>query len=180
MNNMIDFSRGENFSRIPYSVYHDADVYANEQALIFRGKSWNFLCLEAEIPNPGDFRVVSVGETPVVVQRRKDSSLAGFENRCAHRGATVRRENHGNADSHICVYHRWSYDESGALTGVPFKRGVEGHGGMPGGFDNKQHGLKALRVESVSGAIFGTFHHGMEPVTAWQDASATVKQLIGR
>lgn len=165
MNSLIDFSRGENFSRIPYAVYHDASVYEAEQKSIFRGRTWSYLCLEAEIPAPGDFRVVSVGDTPVIVQRKKDGSLSAFENRCAHRGATVRRENHGNDDNHICVYHRWSYDENGALMGVPFKRGVQGRGGMPKCFDNAEHGLRAMRVESVSGAIFGTFHHDMEAAT---------------
>ena len=37
-------------TRIPYWVYHDADVLALEQKRIFEGPVWNFLCLEAELP----------------------------------------------------------------------------------------------------------------------------------
>jgi len=158
----IQFPAGPNFSRVPYALYHDADVYAREQEKIFRGRTWSYLCLEAEIPSAGDFRVVAVGDTPVVVQRCADGSLSAFENRCAHRGATVRREAFGNADSHTCVYHRWCYDQKGTLIGIPFKRGVQGQGGMPAGFNTSQHGLRALRVESVSGAVFGTFLHDMQ------------------
>jgi anthranilate 1,2-dioxygenase large subunit len=174
------FARGENFSRVPYALYHGESVYAQEQQRIFRGRAWNYLCLEAEITAPGDFRVVSVGDTPVIVQRRRDGGLAAFENRCAHRGATVRRESHGNAPEHVCVYHRWCYDENGALTGVPFKRGVQGKGGMPSTFDSAQHGLRPLRVESVSGAVFGTFHHDMEPVTAYLGETLTghIRRLL--
>lgn len=161
----ISSMRDSNFSRIPYPLYHDPEIYRLEQEKIFRGATWNYLCLEAEIPLPGDFRVVDVGETPVVVQRGRDGSLSAFENRCAHRGALVRREAYGNSPAHTCVYHRWSYDQKGALIGIPFRKGVQGQGGMPAEFDVSRHGLRPLRVESVNGAIFGTFHADMEPIS---------------
>ena len=37
-------------TRVPYWVYSDPGIYAEEQARIFRGPTWNFLCLEAELP----------------------------------------------------------------------------------------------------------------------------------
>ena len=43
---------------------------------IFRGPVWNYLALEVEIPNPGDFRVVAVGDTPVIVNRARDGRIA--------------------------------------------------------------------------------------------------------
>ncbi len=57
------------YSRIPYRLYHDAEIYEREQRQIFQGPVWNYLGLEAEIPNPGDFRATWVGETPVVFNR---------------------------------------------------------------------------------------------------------------
>ena len=42
----------EGLTRVPYWVYSDRDVYEEEQARIFRGPTWNFLCLEAELPIP--------------------------------------------------------------------------------------------------------------------------------
>src|SRR6266446_6090003 len=47
------------YSRVPYRLYHDAEVYEREQERIFRGPVWSFLGLDAEIPNPGDFRARS-------------------------------------------------------------------------------------------------------------------------
>ena len=44
------------YSRVPYRLYHDPEAYQREQERIFRGPIWNFLGLEAEIPNLGDFR----------------------------------------------------------------------------------------------------------------------------
>ena len=32
-----------------------------EQKRLFRGPVWNFLCLEVEIPHPGDWRLATVG-----------------------------------------------------------------------------------------------------------------------
>ena len=42
-------------SRVPFDVYRSQEIYDREQDRIFRGPTWSFLALEAEIPNPGDF-----------------------------------------------------------------------------------------------------------------------------
>ena len=152
----------DDFSRVPFRFYHDEPLYREELERIFRGPTWSYLCLEAEIPNPGDFRTTLVGETPVVVTRKDDGEVAAFVNRCAHRGAIVRREAFGNASEHICVYHRWCYAQDGSLTGVPFRRGVGGKGGMPEDFDPKANGLQKLTVQSLRGVVFGTFSPGAE------------------
>ena len=44
------------YSRVPYRLYHDAEIYPCEQRLIFQGSTSSFLGLEAEIPTPSDFR----------------------------------------------------------------------------------------------------------------------------
>jgi anthranilate 1,2-dioxygenase large subunit len=144
-------------SRIPYGMYRDADVYELEQKNIFRGPVWNYLALEAEIANPGDFRVVAVGDTPVIVNRGRDGAIYAMVNRCAHRGSIVQRALHGNLKVHTCCYHQWSFDLTGALVGVPFQKGVRGAGGLPADFDKSCHGLERLRVETLNGVIFGTF-----------------------
>jgi anthranilate 1,2-dioxygenase large subunit len=143
-------------SRIPYEVYNSKAVYDREQERLFRGPIWIFLALEAEIPNPFDFKSTFVGDTPVVVTRDEENRFSAWVNRCAHRGALVCRESTGNARSHACVYHQWSYTPAGDLEGVPFRRGKNGTG-MPKSFDPKENGLHKLRVESYRGLIFGTF-----------------------
>jgi phenylpropionate dioxygenase-like ring-hydroxylating dioxygenase large terminal subunit len=88
------------YSRVPYRLYHDPETYQREQEQIFRGPTWNFLGLEAEIPNPGDFRTTYVGDTPTIVNRDTNGTIHALVNRCAHRGAMVRREMSGNAGEH--------------------------------------------------------------------------------
>ena len=163
----------DDFTRIPFGVYHDAKLYEQEQYRIFRGPTWNYLAFEAEVPNPGDFKSVYVGDTPVVVSRDKDGTIYAFVNRCAHRGATVCREEFGNTKSHVCVYHLWSYDLAGNLTGVPFRNGVKGKGGLPKDFDLGCHGLQKLRVEVYCGIIFGTFSEESESLADYLDESVT-------
>ena len=152
------------YSRVPYLLYHDPDIYAEEQRRIFRGKVWSYLGLDAEIPKPGDFRATYVGDTPVIVNRDAKGEVHAFVNRCAHRGALVRRELSGNASNHICIYHQWCYGLDGGLTAIPFRRGVRGQGGMAPNFDMSAHGLRPLRVGAVNGALFGTLDPDAEPL----------------
>ncbi|MGQ4597949.1 Rieske 2Fe-2S domain-containing protein [Nocardia sp. R6R-6] len=153
----------------PYRWFADPAVYELEQERIYRGRTWNFLALEAEIPNPGDFKSTFVGDTPVVVTRTKNGDVAAWVNRCAHRGAMVCRELRGNTMKYTCVYHQWSYDPEGSLRGVPFQRGINGLAGMPKSFDAKKNGLQTLRVDTYNGLVFGTL----------DDATPTLVEYLG-
>jgi len=150
------------YSRVPYLLYHDAELYRREQEGIFRGPTWNFLALDVEIPNPGDFRATYLGDTPVIVNRDHNGEVRAFVNRCAHRGALVRRELSGNASEHICIYHQWCYGLDGGLNAIPFRRGVRGKGGLDPSFDMGVHGLRRLTVDAVNGALFGTLSEDAE------------------
>jgi anthranilate 1,2-dioxygenase large subunit len=162
-NDFVKFPHDDG-SRVPYKVFSSQAVFEREQARIFRGPTWNFVALEAEIPNVGDFKSTFVGDTPVVVTRTENGEVAAWVNRCAHRGAMVCRKARGNATSHTCVYHQWSFDNSGNLLGVPFRRGQKGMTGMPLNFDPKAHSLKQLSVDSYRGLVFATFSEEVAPL----------------
>jgi phenylpropionate dioxygenase-like ring-hydroxylating dioxygenase large terminal subunit len=154
----------EGFTRVPYRVYQDPAVYALEQERIFRGRTWNFVALTAELPNAGDYKTTHVGDTPVIVSRDADGQFHVLVNRCAHRGALVCRDLRGNADTRTCVYHQWAYDAKGDLIGVPFRKGLGGKGGYPADFDMKQHGLHKLNVQVFGECIFASFVNDMPSV----------------
>jgi len=147
----------EGVTRAPYKVMSDPEIYRLEQERIFRGPVWNYLCLEAELPEPGCFRTTYAGETPVIVTRSKDGGIHALVNRCAHKGAMLCLEPGGRRQAFTCVYHAWTYDLTGKLCGVAFQHGVNGQGGMPPEFDLADHGLERLRTESFEGLVFGTF-----------------------
>ncbi|HXD40668.1 MAG TPA: Rieske (2Fe-2S) protein, partial [Ramlibacter sp.] len=59
-------------TRVPYDVYTEPRLPPKEQERIFRGDTWNYLCLEAELAEPGSYRTTFVGQAPVVVVRDDD------------------------------------------------------------------------------------------------------------
>jgi anthranilate 1,2-dioxygenase large subunit len=154
-------------TRSPYRVMSDPELYAHEQRRIFRGPTWNYLCLEAEIPHPGTFRTSYIGETPVIVTRDKDGGVHVMVNRCAHKGAMLCVEAGGKRQHLTCPYHGWTYDLQGKLRGVPFQNGIAGKGGMPQEFDIAEHGLERVRCASFYGLLFGTFSTDAERLESY-------------
>lgn len=147
----------EGWTRVPYWIYSDPDLYRRELETFFYGRAWNYVALECEVPEPGRFKRSWIGERQVVVVRGKDGQVHVWENRCAHRGARLCWQNVGRVDSFTCPYHQWNFSLDGRLQGVPLKRGVLGKGGMPADFDNADHGLNRLRVHVEGGAVWASF-----------------------
>src|SRR5438067_3866682 len=144
-------------TEIPFRLYTDPDQYRLEQERIFKGPTWNFLCLTSEIPNAGDYIATTIGETAVIVTRDAEGEINAFVNRCAHRGNLLCLERRGNVKEINCIYHGWTYDLAGKLTGVAFERGIKRQGGMPPEFRKDEHHLQPLRVAELSGLVFGSF-----------------------
>jgi phenylpropionate dioxygenase-like ring-hydroxylating dioxygenase large terminal subunit len=157
----------EGLTRIPYWLYTDRELYAEEQERIFRGNTWTFLCLEAELPKPNSYRASNLGDMPVVVTRDRDGVIHAFENRCAHRGSLLCLKERGEAKEIVCVYHNWTYDLTGELTGVAFRRGIAGKGGMPSDCKPEQHAPRKLRIATFAGLVFGTLGAATPPIEVY-------------
>ncbi len=156
-------------TEIPFRVFTDEEQYALENERIYKGETWNYLCLEVEVPEPGDYVVSSIGETSIIVTRDHDGELHAMVNRCVHRGALLCLDRCGNADQITCVYHAWSFSLKGELTGVAFEKGVKRQGGMPPDFKKENHNLRTLRVAEFAGLIFGSF----------SDAAPEIEDYLG-
>ena len=172
----------EELTRVPYWVFQRQDVYREEQQNLFRGPYWSYLCLEAEVPQPGDYRTTFVGDTPVIVCRDEDGELYGFENRCAHRGALLALDDRGsNAKDFTCVYHAWSYSLQGDLTGVAFKDGIKGQGGMPKYFCLEDHGPRKLRLAVLHGLVFGSFDEDVPDIEEYlgDEILSRIERVLG-
>ena len=72
-------------TRIPYRLMHDPEIYRQEQERIFKGPAWHYLCLDAELSQPGAFITTRIGDTPVIVTRDEHGELHGLINRCRHK-----------------------------------------------------------------------------------------------
>ncbi len=129
---------------LPQGLYIDPAVHDFDIRAIFE-RNWLQAGFESEIPAPGDYFTLAVGDSPIVVLRNQDGGIGAFFNTCRHRGAQICRESHGHAVRLVCPYHHWSYDLRGRL--VQAAR-------MHEGFDTNGYSLRPVRVETVAGVIF--------------------------
>jgi len=152
-------------SGAPYWAYQDEATYRLEQKRIFEGAVWNYVCLDADVARPGDYRTTFVGEMPVIVVRGEDGEIYAFENRCAHRGALIALDDGGsNARDFQCVYHAWTYDLKGNLKGIAFEEGSNGQGGMPRDFAKEKHGPRKLHTATLFGLVFASLSDDVPPI----------------
>ena len=135
-------------SRVAMTSPH---VFARERDAIF-SKVWLYLGHESEIQKPGDFVRRTVAGRPLILVRAKGGDVRAFYNTCTHRGATICRQDAGNAKSFQCFYHAWTFDLDGALIGVPDARAYGP------GFDRAEMGLKPVaKSEAYRGFVFVCF-----------------------
>ncbi len=143
--------------RVPNWVYTDPAIFQREMERIFTANDWLYVCLEAELPNPGDFKRSQLGNREVIAVHGADGTINVLVNRCSHRSMQVCAASRGSTKEFVCPYHQWTYDLSGNLLGVPFRRGFRGQGGMPDDFRPEAHGLQRLAVTTRHGVVFASF-----------------------
>jgi phenylpropionate dioxygenase-like ring-hydroxylating dioxygenase large terminal subunit len=178
----------ESLARVPYWVYQDEANYKREMERLFEAATWNFVCLEADIPDKGDYRTNHVGIMPVIAVRAADGSINCFENRCSHRGALIAFDDGGNVGNQFrCVYHSWSYDLSGNLRGIAFERGINGpdgipRGGMPKDFCRDDFSPRKLRTTTLCGLVFATLSPDTPPIEDYigSEVVGRLKRVLNR
>lgn len=153
--------------RVHQSLYVDAEIFMQEMATVF-GRTWVYVAHESQVPGPNMFVRARLGLRPVVVTRDGRGSLHVLFNRCAHRAATVCREESGTAKSFQCPYHGWTFRNDGSLVGVPW----------PDGYDDSfrlaDFSLgSAPRVESYRGFVFATLNEDAAPLVDHLGAATT-------
>ncbi|MDE0154765.1 MAG: Rieske 2Fe-2S domain-containing protein, partial [Gammaproteobacteria bacterium] len=99
-------------------VYIDPEIFRLEIKRIF-ARSWNYLCHESQLSDPGDYLTTEIAGNPVIVIRHEDSTIKVLHNRCAHRAARVLENTQGNARVLNCIYHGWRYTTDGELLSIP-------------------------------------------------------------
>ncbi len=124
--------------------YGDPEFYRLDLELIHY-RQWLFAGHDCEVPEPGRYFTLQVGEYPILVIRGSDGSVRAFHNSCRHRGSRICAAEKGKAIRLVCPYHQWTYDFTGALLRARH---------MDAGLDKEKYGLKPVHCESVGGYIF--------------------------
>lgn len=124
---------------LPAEWYSSVERHESELASIWRNE-WICVGDLADMPAPGAWKALLVGELPVLLIRDRDGVLRGFLNVCRHRAAPlcdIGASGSGSALS--CPYHAWLYRLDGSLARA---QGV----GTPDGFDVADYSLKPVLV----------------------------------
>ncbi len=136
--------------RVNGRVYYDPAVFEEELRKIWY-RDWIYVAHESEIPEPGDYVTRQIGLQPVIVSRGEDGDVHLLLNRCMHRGNTVCQSDRGNSHAFRCAYHGWTYNNKGALVGVPYAAGYDP------GFRREDYSLERVpRRAAYRGLIFGS------------------------
>ncbi len=134
-------------STFPGRYYYDPAIFAREQERIF-SEMWFFVCRADTLPDPGAYKVVTVGRESIIVVRDKDGLLHAFLNVCRHRGARLCSQETGQLKGSIqCRYHAWTYGLNGGLIGAPNVMSDER-------FDRTAYGLIPVALQVWEGLIF--------------------------
>ena len=124
--------------------YTDLEFYRIDLETIFY-RDWLFAGHDCDIPAPGDYFTMQVGDYPIVVLRDRDGGIRALHNTCRHRGSRICSAPKGAAKRLVCPYHQWTYDLDGSLIRAR---------NAAGDLDKAQFGLKPVHCESVGGYIF--------------------------
>lgn len=93
--------------------YRDPRFLAVEGEQIFR-RSWQFLCHEEKLREPGSYMATQVQGQSVFATRGEDGELRAFYNVCQHRAHELLR-GEGKTRVITCPYHAWVYNLDGSL-----------------------------------------------------------------
>lgn len=113
-----DMEAGLERGEVPLRIYGDPEIHRLERERIF-ARCWNYLAHESEIPNPGDYVLRYVVDTPLIVSRDAEGAVHVLFDSCRHRGPRVCQAERGNTAAFRCAYHGWTYRSDGKLIGVP-------------------------------------------------------------
>ena len=150
-------------NKIPREIFTDPDLFRIEMDSVFTGPVWVLVGHESEIPQPGDFKTLSIGAIPVIVIRGANGRVGVLVNACAHRGTRLVEGPSGNVlrGGFRCIYHMWTYDTEGRLIAVSLPDD------FPAEFRKEDYGLPRARVETYKGAIFATLSDAAPPLLAY-------------
>ena len=163
------------FNVLPKEVFHREDIYRLELERIFYGPEWHLMAHISEVPEPGDFKTLNLGEAPLLILRGDDGLVRVFNNSCPHRGTQLETHSRGNVPDITCPYHRWNFNNRGELLGAP---GIER---FPDGFRKEDFGMRELRSEIRHGLVFTTCSAEAPSLASFlgEDGDAFLSKLLG-
>ena len=133
---------------LPSHYYFDPAHHQRELGL-FWYRDWQIVGRVDGLENPGDYRVIEIGDQSVVVTRNENRELKAFHNTCRHRGSVLCAQASGKFSGGriVCPYHSWTYSLEGELTNTPWRLPLSD-------FDPSHYWLYEVSVDEWAGFLF--------------------------
>jgi len=132
-------------SSIHSDCYRDDRYLAVEREHIFH-RSWQFVCHEEKLRQPGSYVTASLQGQSIFVARDAEGVLRAFYNVCQHRGHEL-LQGEGITDTITCPYHAWVYDLNGSLRRARRSELIEN-------FQDNDIRLKTIQIEIFCHLVF--------------------------
>lgn len=151
---------------VPAKRYYDRDFAEQEWHKVW-SRTWNCAGIACDIPKAGDWFKYELGRESILVVRQGDGSIKAFYNVCKHRGRKLMTEDFGHANTFVCPFHSWSYNQDGSNRRVTDREY----------FDERalcgDLSLRAIRCEQWSGFVFINLDDDAAPLQGFLDALPT-------
>ena len=131
---------------LPARFYVGEAMLDMEHEAVF-ARSWQLVSHRAQLAEPGDHVIETIGKVPILIVRGQDDVLRAFPNVCRHRAGPLALCNGKGAKALHCKYHGWTYALDGQLRSAPEMQGAQD-------FDVGDIRLPPLRVHEWQGLIF--------------------------
>ena len=135
--------------------YRESGYLELEKQQIFH-KSWQFLCHEEKLREPGSYVSADVQGQSIVACRDSDGELRAFYNVCKHRGHELLK-GEGKTRLIVCPYHAWSYHLDGRLQAARRSELIEN-------FDVAKVCLTQVQIESFCHLVFVNLNPDAAPL----------------
>lgn len=129
---------------LPGEFYTDEEMFEEDLRRVFH-TNWLFAGAAAEIPEPGDYYTLPVGEESLIVIRDREGRIHAHFDVCRHRGSRISTCEAGRTRALICPYHQWVYALDGSLSNARL---------MGESFDRERYRLRSAAVREVEGLVF--------------------------
>jgi p-cumate 2,3-dioxygenase subunit alpha len=100
--------------QVARSNYVDPEIFKAEMDSIF-SRCWLYVGHDSELKEKDHFEMRRVGGRSVIFLRDKSGEVRCFLNVCPHRGAQVTRHRSGRARNFSCIYHGWTFENTGKV-----------------------------------------------------------------
>ncbi len=125
--------------------YTDPKFLRIEREQVFH-RSWQFLCHEEKLREPGSYVTLSIEGQSIVAVRNHEGALKAYYNVCKHRGHEL-LSGEGQTKRITCPYHAWTYDLDGALVNAPRSEYLED-------FEQNEICLDRVQIEIFCHLVF--------------------------